>query len=92
MKLTAETTLTAIAIALCAIAALVAAMELQRALEEERSAEPSAAVSDDPLRETLQRCRSLAPEALETDTACQAAWEENRRRFFGTSTNDPETE
>lgn len=92
MKLTAETTLKAIAIALGAIAALIAAMELQRALEEERSAEPSAVVSDDPLRETLQGCRTLTPEALEADTECQAAWEENRRRFFGTSTKNPETE
>ncbi|MEJ6394563.1 putative entry exclusion protein TrbK-alt [Gymnodinialimonas sp. 2305UL16-5] len=92
MKLTAETTLKGIAIALGAIAALMAAMELQRALEEERAGEPAAVVSDDPLRETLQRCRSLTPEALEADTECQAAWEENRRRFFGMSTNDPERE
>lgn len=92
MKLTAETTLKGIAIALGAIAALMAAMELQRALEEERAAEPAAVVSDDPLREVLQRCRSLTPEALEADTECKAAWEENRRRFFGTSTNDPERE
>lgn len=92
MKLTAETTLKGIAITMGAIAALMMAMELQRALEEERAADPSAVVSDDPLRETLQRCRSLTPEALEADTECQAAWEENRRRFFGTSTNDLETE
>ncbi|CTQ50752.1 putative entry exclusion protein TrbK-alt [Jannaschia donghaensis] len=92
MKLTAETTLKASAIALGAVAALMAAMELQRALEEERAAEPAAVVSDDPLRETLQRCRTLTSEALEADTECQAAWEENRRRFFGTSANDPETD
>ncbi|WP_227287752.1 putative entry exclusion protein TrbK-alt [Boseongicola sp. H5] len=92
MKLTAETTLKAIAIAMGAIAALMAAIELQRALEEERAAEPAAVVSDDPLRGTLQRCRTLTPEALDADTACQAAWEENRRRFFGTSINDPDTE
>ena len=36
MKLTAETTLKGIAIAMGAIAALMAAIELQRALEEER--------------------------------------------------------
>lgn len=92
MKLTAETTLKGIAIAMGAIAALMAAIELQRALEEERSAEPSAVVSDDPLRETLQRCRTLTPEDLEADTECQAAWEENRRRFFGPSTNNRDTE
>ncbi|WP_227270997.1 putative entry exclusion protein TrbK-alt [Roseobacter weihaiensis] len=92
MKLTAETTLKAIAIAMGAGAGLMAATELQRAVEGERAAEPAAVVSDDPLRETLQRCRSLTPEALDVDTACQAAWEENRRRFFGTSINDPDTE
>ncbi len=92
MKLTAETILKGIAIALGTIAALMAAVELHRALEDERSAEPSAVVSDDPLRETLQRCRSLTSEALEADTQCQAAWEENRRRFFGTSTDNSDTE
>lgn len=91
MKLTAETTLKGIAIAMGAVAALMAAMELQRALEVERMERP-AVVSDDPLRETLQRCRSLTPEALDADTACQAAWEENRRRFFGNSTDSPDTE
>ena len=92
MKLTAETSLKGIAIALGAIAALMAAMELQRAFEEERAAEPAAVVSDDPLRATLQRCRALTPEALEADTECQAAWEESRRRFFGTSSNTSDTE
>ena len=92
MKLNAEATLKGIVIAMGAIAALMAAIELQRALEEERAVEPAAVVSDDPLRETLQRCRTLTPEALEADTECQAAWEENRRRFFGTSTSNPETE
>lgn len=92
MKLTAETTLKAIAITSGAIAALMAAMELQRALEEERVSEPAALVSDDPLRETLLRCRTLSPEALEADIECQAAWEENRRRFFGSPANNPETE
>ncbi|MEM9840347.1 MAG: putative entry exclusion protein TrbK-alt [Pseudomonadota bacterium] len=92
MKLTAETTLRGIAIALGAVAALMAAMELQRALEDERAAKPTTVVSDDPLRKTLRRCRSLTPEALEADIECQAAWEENRRRFFGTSTDNSDTE
>ncbi|MEM8758861.1 MAG: putative entry exclusion protein TrbK-alt [Pseudomonadota bacterium] len=92
MKLNAETTLKAIAIALGAIATLMAVMELQRAFEDERLGEPSTVVSDDPLRVTLQRCRALTAEELEADTDCQAAWEENRRRFFGTSTDDQDTE
>ncbi|QBF31823.1 putative entry exclusion protein TrbK-alt [Thalassococcus sp. S3] len=91
MKLTAETTLKGIAIAMGTIAVLMVAMEFQTALEEER-AEAPAVVSDDPLRATLQRCRTLTPEALETDTTCQAAWEENRRRFFGLASNDSEGE
>lgn len=92
MKMTAETTLKGIAIAMGAVAALMATIELQRALEEERAAEPAALVSDDPLRVTLQRCRTLTPEQLEADTECQAAWEQNRRRFFGTSTDNSDTE
>ena len=91
MRLTAEATLKGIAIAMGAIAALMAAMELQRALEEERADRPTA-VSDDPLRVTLQRCRTLTPEALAADTECQAAWDENRRRFFGEPSSDQGTE
>mgnify|MGYP001796105723 CR=1 FL=1 len=92
MKLTAESTLKGIAIAMSAIAALMATMELEDALEKERSAEPSNVVSNDPLRETLRRCRTLTPEALGADTECQAAWEENRRQFFGASTDNSDTE
>lgn len=91
MRLTAETTLKGIAVAMGALAALMAAMELQRTLEDER-ANSSMVVSDDPLRETLQRCRTLTPEAIEADTECQAAWAENRRRFFGAPSDDQGTE
>lgn len=38
-------------------------------------------VASDPLRAELIRCGSLPPQA--DDPACRAAWEENRRRFFG---------
>ncbi len=92
MKLTAETILKGIAIAMGAGAALMVAIEFQTALEAERSEGPAAVISDDPLRATLQRCRTLTPEELETDTTCQAAWEENRRRFFGLTSDDQETE
>lgn len=87
MKLTAETTLKGIAIAMGAIAALMAATELRRALEDQYADQPLA-VLHDPLRKTLQRCRTLAPEALEVDAECQAAWAENRRRFFGGAPDD----
>ena len=86
MKLTAETTLKGIAITMGAIAALMAATELQRAFEEE--AAPAISVSDNRLRQTLQHCRTLTPEELETDIACQEAWAENRRRFFGVSSDN----
>jgi len=39
--------------------------------------------ADDPLRAELIRCRSLP--ANSDDARCRAAWEVNRRRFFGES-------
>lgn len=45
----------------------------------ERSAEPQAA--PDRLSGELKRCRVLAAQAKD-DPACEAAWAENRRRFF----------
>ncbi|MEL6997565.1 MAG: putative entry exclusion protein TrbK-alt [Pseudomonadota bacterium] len=90
MKLTAETTLKGLAITMGAVAALMAAIELRAALDEE--ATEAAAIVENPLRAELQRCRSLAPQDLETDTACQAAWVENRRRFFGASSDNPGAE
>ena len=35
----------------------------------------------DPLLAELSRCRALSPQV--DDPACRAAWEGNRRRFFG---------
>ncbi|MFQ6548581.1 putative entry exclusion protein TrbK-alt [Aestuariibius sp. 2305UL40-4] len=92
MKLSAETTLKGIAIAMGAIAALMVAVEFQTALETEHAERSAAVISDDPLRGILQRCRTLTPEALKTDTTCQAAWEENRRRFFSLTPDDQDAE
>lgn len=92
MKLTTETTLKGIAIAMGAGAALMAMFELQRALEEDAAPQPASVVADDPLKRELQRCRTLTPEAFESDTDCQAAWAENRRRFFGVSSDNQGTE
>jgi conjugative transfer region protein TrbK len=37
--------------------------------------------SPDPLAEELKRCQFIADQAKD-DPACEAAWAENRRRFF----------
>ena len=42
---------------------------------------PVAPQAPDPLMAALIRCRALPAQA--DDPACRAAWEENRRRFFG---------
>jgi conjugative transfer region protein TrbK len=38
-------------------------------------------VQDDPLARELARCRAIGM-AAKDDPACEAAWAENRRRFF----------
>ena len=40
-----------------------------------------AATPQDPLMAELMRCRALPPQI--DDATCRAAWDENRRRFFG---------
>lgn len=74
-----EHTLRFIAFGLGALAALAAAFELRDAVAPEPQARPAQA---DPLRTELIRCRTITPEELTADTACQSAWAENRRRFF----------
>jgi conjugative transfer region protein TrbK len=46
---------------------------------QKHSAEPETA--PDPLSDELKRCQVLAAQAKD-DAACEAAWAENRRRFF----------
>jgi conjugative transfer region protein TrbK len=43
--------------------------------------EPNAAKQDDPLSAELNRCQRIGMAAA-TDTACELAWAEKRRRFF----------
>ena len=45
------------------------------------TAAASPAAASDPLSDELKRCQLLASEAKD-DAACEAAWAENRRRFF----------
>ncbi|WP_119165600.1 putative entry exclusion protein TrbK-alt [Algihabitans albus] len=70
--------------AVAVIALVAAALATAVQLDDESSPERNAAdlSTDDPLRAELVRCRTIAQEELETDKACQAAWAENRRRFF----------
>ena len=44
---------------------------------------PTLPSTTDPLLAELVRCRALPPQT--DDARCRAAWEENRRRFFGES-------
>jgi conjugative transfer region protein TrbK len=78
-----------IAFAMGGLVLLVAAMELGKAVREDVAA-PVMPAADDPLRAELARCRSLTPEELATETACRAAWAENRRRFFSAPADAPE--
>ena len=54
--------------------------ERSRYVAVERDATP-VPPQPDPLMAALIRCRALPTQA--DDPACSAAWEENRRRFFG---------
>ncbi|MEO3431892.1 putative entry exclusion protein TrbK-alt [Inquilinus sp. CAU 1745] len=79
-----------IAFGLGAQAMLAAAFEFRDVVAPEPAA---TAVRDDPLSAELARCRRLAPQEAQTDTACKSAWAENRRRFFAPAlTPQPETE
>jgi conjugative transfer region protein TrbK len=78
-----------IAFAMGGLVLLMAAIELGKAVREDMGTTvmPS---TDNPLRMELARCRDLTPEDLATDTDCQAAWAENRRRFFDAPADAPE--
>jgi conjugative transfer region protein TrbK len=76
-----------VAFGLGALAAFFAAVELANTVAPETPA--VSPVKDDPLQAELARCRSITPEDLDTDTACRAAWSEQRRRFFGLPSDDP---
>ena len=75
--------LRAVAVIALIAAALATAVQFDRESATERSADSPP--TDDPLRAELERCRTITPEDLATDTACQAVWAENRRRFFAPS-------
>lgn len=71
----------AVGFALVAIAMIAAALHF-RASPSRISAQPQArAAALDPLAAELKRCELIAEQAKD-DPACEAAWAENRRRFF----------
>jgi conjugative transfer region protein TrbK len=69
---------------------LVAAAIIAAAVRFHRQGPPHAlptsllASRPDPLAAAMARCQTLGM-AAENDAACQAAWAENRRRFFNDS-------
>jgi conjugative transfer region protein TrbK len=67
--------------ALVAIAIIAATLHFRDAPShmQNRSAGPAAAPA--PLSDELKRCQVIATQAKD-DAACEAAWAENRRRFF----------
>jgi len=80
-----------------AIGILVALAALVAAAFHLRSSEPQITVRvdsdpfaplNDPLAGELARCRALGMAAVQ-DPACEAAWKENRRRFFGDAAAAP---
>jgi conjugative transfer region protein TrbK len=66
---------------LVAVAIVAAALHFRETPPrmEQRSSGPAA--PSDPISEELRRCQVLATQAKD-DAACEAAWVENRRRFF----------
>jgi conjugative transfer region protein TrbK len=78
------------AVARAAGCVLVAATIIAAAVQFHRHGAPSplptssVASRPDPLAAAMARCQSLGM-AAENDAACQAAWSENRRRFFNDS-------
>lgn len=71
----------AVGFALVAIAMIAAALHF-RATTSRIAVQPQAsAAALDPLAAELKQCQLIAAQAKD-DPACEAAWAENRRRFF----------
>ena len=68
-------------VALVAIAVIAAALHFHAQSSRIGAQRAKAATAGDPLAAELRRCQLIAEEAKD-DPACEAAWAENRRRFF----------
>jgi conjugative transfer region protein TrbK len=68
-----------------AVAAAIIAASIHLRHDAIRAGAPAGAaapsVQNDPLARELARCRAIGM-AAQDDAACEAAWTENRRRFF----------
>ena len=72
-----------LAIALCAILALVGVIVVMASMADGRKAAPNKSVRpSNPLSAELRRCGDLG-ESARVDARCRAAWDESRARFFG---------
>ncbi len=69
---------------LVAAAIIAAAVQFHRHVATPQLPTSAVASRPDPLAAALARCQSLGM-AAENNAACQAAWAENRRRFFNDS-------
>ena len=78
-----ERLLRLIAFGLVALAAVAAVNELKRSVA--LRPETRAGELPDPASSVLWRCRELTLAEAGTDAACEAAWEESRRRFLSAS-------
>jgi conjugative transfer region protein TrbK len=71
----------AVGFALVAIAIIAATLHFREAPLRSPDHAAGPAATSNPLSDELKRCQLLASEAKD-DAACEAAWDENRRRFF----------
>jgi conjugative transfer region protein TrbK len=67
--------------ALIAIAIVAAALHFRASAPHGQALQVGPAAASDLLAVELQRCQLVATQAKD-DTACEAAWAENRHRFF----------
>jgi conjugative transfer region protein TrbK len=82
---------TARAIGLLAVGAAILATDLHlrhSSVSRANHFDARAAVSSDALAHELLRCQAIGMAARD-DAACEAAWAENRRRFFAALSGEP---
>jgi conjugative transfer region protein TrbK len=71
----------ALGFALIAIAMVMAALHFHAPTSLISPRHGNLSAADDTLADELKRCQLIASQAKD-DAACEAAWAENRRRFF----------